>query len=84
MVRINVHRFLYACILIICNLTHSIIRLIQRHTERLINGWNKKYRSVKIVHRSENFLVVDKPYDMYINSNNPDRKVMTYLFDAHA
>ncbi|XP_014487291.1 PREDICTED: RNA pseudouridylate synthase domain-containing protein 1-like [Dinoponera quadriceps] len=30
--------------------------------------------STKIVHRSENFLVVNKPYDMYINSNNPDRK----------
>lgn len=84
MVRININRFLYACTLIICNLTHSIIRLIQRHTERLMNSWSKKYRSVKIVHRSENFLIVDKPYDMYINSNNPDRKVKTYLFNMHA
>lgn len=83
MVRINVYRFLYACTLIICNLIHSIIRLIQ-YIERLVNDWNKKYRSVKIVHRSENFLVVNKPYDMYINSDNPDRKVRTYLFDAHA
>ncbi|XP_070164738.1 RNA pseudouridylate synthase domain-containing protein 1 [Polyergus mexicanus] len=73
MVRINVYRFLCACTLIICNLIHSIIHLIQ-YIERLVNDWNKKYRSVKIVHRSENFLVIDKPYDTYINSDNPDRK----------
>lgn len=29
---------------------------------------------VDILHRSENFLVVSKPYDMYINSNNPEKK----------
>lgn len=72
MVKLNISRFLYACILIVCNLIHSIICLIQQYIKKLINNWNKK--SVKVVHHSENFLVIDKPYDMYINSNNPDRK----------
>lgn len=83
MVKINVDRFLYT-ILIVCNFIHSIICLIQQYIERLVNNWNKKY-NVKIVHRSENFLVIDKPYDMYINSNNPDRKVRIYLLvmDTH-
>lgn len=79
MVKLNISRFLYACILIVCNLIHSIICLIQQYIKKLINNWNKK--SVKVVHHSENFLVIDKPYDMYINSNNPDRKVRTYLLD---
>lgn len=83
MVRINVVRFLYACTLFICYLIHSVIYLIQQYIEILVNDWNKKYGSVKIVHRSENFLVINKPYDMYINSNNPDRKVRTYLIDKH-
>lgn len=58
-----------------------MICLIQQYIEKLVNNWNKKYRYVKIVHRSENFLVIDKPYDMYINNNNPDRKVRTCLMD---
>lgn len=49
-----------------------------------MNDWYEEHRSVKIVHRSENFLVVDKPYDMYINSNNPDRKVRIFSFKMYA
>ncbi|EFN75107.1 RNA pseudouridylate synthase domain-containing protein 1 [Harpegnathos saltator] len=40
----------------------------------LIKDCDEKHWPVKVVHRSENFLVVNKPYDMYINSNNPDRR----------
>ncbi|KZC14710.1 RNA pseudouridylate synthase domain-containing protein 1 [Dufourea novaeangliae] len=29
---------------------------------------------VNVLYHSENFLVVSKPYDMYINSNNPEKK----------
>ncbi|XP_012221733.1 RNA pseudouridylate synthase domain-containing protein 1-like [Linepithema humile] len=72
MIRIN-NRFPRAYTMI-CNLTHSIIRSIKWFIKRLVNNWNEKHRSVKIIYRSENFLAVDKPYDMYINSNNPDRK----------
>lgn len=47
-----------------------------------MNDRCEEYRSVKILHRSENFLIVDKLYDMYINSNNPDRKVRAFSFEA--
>lgn len=48
---------------------------------------NKK--DVEKLYESENYLVVNKPYDMYINSDNEDEKVIviakkytccTYLF----
>lgn len=84
MVRVNVNRFLQTCTLIVCNLTYTIIRLIHSYIKRLMNDWYEEHRSVKIVHRSENFLVVDKPYDMYINSNNPDRKVRIFSFKMYA
>ncbi|KAL0124770.1 hypothetical protein PUN28_006553 [Cardiocondyla obscurior] len=74
MVTVNVNGFLHTCTLIVCNLAYTVIRLIYSCIKRLMNDWHDKHRSVKIVHRSENFLIVDKPYDMYINSNNPDRK----------
>ncbi|XP_012058334.1 PREDICTED: RNA pseudouridylate synthase domain-containing protein 1-like [Atta cephalotes] len=74
MVRVNVNKFLHTCTLIICNVMYTIIRLIHSYIKRLLNNWHEKHKSVKIMHRSENFLVIDKPYDMYINSNNPDRK----------
>lgn len=32
-------------------------------------------RSVSIIHKSSYFVVVDKPYDMLINSDNPSIKV---------
>lgn len=74
MVGVSVNRFLHTCTLIVCNLTCTIIRLIHSYIKRLVNDRREEHGSVKIVHRSENFLIVDKPYDMYINSNNPDRK----------
>lgn len=75
MIKVNINRFLHTCTAIVCNLTYAIIRLIHSYIKRLVNDWYERHKSVKIVHRSENFLIVDKPYDMYINSNNPDRKV---------
>lgn len=79
MVGVSVNRFLHTCTLIVCNLTCTIIRLIHSYIKRLVNDRREEHGSVKIVHRSENFLIVDKPYDMYINSNNPDRKVRAIL-----
>jgi len=78
---IRVNGFLYTCTLV-CNLTYTIFRLIYSYIKRLVNDWYEKHRSVKIMHRSENFLIVDKPYDMYINSDNPDRKVRSSSFEA--
>ncbi|XP_077274195.1 RNA pseudouridylate synthase domain-containing protein 1 isoform X2 [Temnothorax americanus] len=74
MVKVNIDGFLRTCTLIVCNLTYTIIRSIHSYIKRLLSDWHEKHGSVKIMHRSENFLIVDKPYDMYINSNNPDRK----------
>lgn len=59
----------------------SIIHSVKCFIKRLLSTLNEKPRSVKIIYRSENFLVVDKPYDMYINSNNPDKKVRIFLFE---
>ncbi|XP_043491349.1 RNA pseudouridylate synthase domain-containing protein 1-like [Polistes fuscatus] len=36
--------------------------------------WYDKKNSVCILYSSNNFLVVHKPYDMFINSNSPERK----------
>ncbi|XP_020283515.1 RNA pseudouridylate synthase domain-containing protein 1-like isoform X2 [Pseudomyrmex gracilis] len=74
MIRRKVNRFLYTCVLIICNLVYSVICLTACSIARLLYNRNENHRSVEIVYRSENFLMVNKPYDMYINSNNPDRK----------
>lgn len=74
MVRINISGLLRTCTLVIWSFTDSVIRLIQWCTKKLINDQNERHRSVEVVHRSENFLIVNKPYDMYINSDNPDRK----------
>jgi len=82
MIRVNVNGFLHTCTLIVCNLTYTIFRLIHSYIKRLVNDWYEKHRSVKIMHRSENFLIVDKPYDMYINSDNPDRKVRSSSIEA--
>lgn len=81
MVRINIDRFPRVYIML-RHLTHSIIRSIKWFIKRLVSNWSEKHRSVKIIYRSENFLAVDKPYDMYINSNNPDRKVRIFLFET--
>lgn len=45
--------------------------------------WDERYGPVKVVHRSENFLIVNKPYDMYINSDNPDRKVSLLMCETY-
>lgn len=82
MVSVNVNRFLHTCTWIVCDLTYTIIRSIYSYIKRLVNDWYEKHRSVKIMYRSENFLIVDKPYDMYINSNNPNRKVSTTSFET--
>lgn len=41
----------------------------------LYHRWNDKNNCVCILYCSNDFLVVRKPYDMFINSNNPKRKV---------
>lgn len=83
MVRINISGLLRTCTLVIWSFTDSVIRLIQWCTKKLINDQNERHRSVEVVHRSENFLIVNKPYDMYINSDNPDRKVRILTFEAY-
>lgn len=35
----------------------------------------KHNNNIDILYHSENFIVVSKPYDMCINSNNPEKKV---------
>lgn len=80
MIKRKVNRFLQTFVLIICNLVYFVICLTACYIVRLLYNRNEKHRSVEIVYRSENFLIVNKPYDMYINSNNPDRKVRIFLF----
>lgn len=77
MARINVDTFLRICSLIVWSVIKLVIRLIKRYTRRSINDSDEESKSVKVLHRSDNFLIVDKPYDMYINSDDPDRKVRT-------
>lgn len=82
MVKIYVRRFLRTCTLIICSLTNLVNRYIKSYIKILIKDLDEEHGPVKIVHRSENFLVVNKPYDMYINSDNPDRKVSSLVCEA--
>jgi len=75
---VNFNGLLQFCILITWNLTRLIIFFIQWSIEKLINNKIKKQdviEFIEIVYRSENFLIINKPYDTYINSNNPDKKV---------
>lgn len=51
------------------------------------NILTKQFLSVKtgtkytldVVHKSENYIIVNKGYDILINSNNPDEKVIALL-----
>ncbi|KAH0944979.1 hypothetical protein HN011_005150 [Eciton burchellii] len=77
MIIVNFNGFLQLCILITWNLTRLIIFFIHWCIEKLINNKIKKQDVIdfiEIVYRSENFLIINKPYDTYINSNNPDKK----------
>lgn len=83
MVKIYVRKFLRTCTLIIWSLADLVIRCIKGCITKLIKNWNEKHSPVKVIHRSENFLVVNKPYDMYINNDNPDRKVSLSVCQAY-
>lgn len=34
---------------------------------------------IKILHQSDDYLVVDKPYDMLINSNDDDKVIISSI-----
>ncbi|XP_076246668.1 RNA pseudouridylate synthase domain-containing protein 1 [Calliopsis andreniformis] len=68
----NINKILYNCSTFILKLIQVFIKLLKF---QLGNITQIKYKNcVDILHQSENFLIVSKPYDMYINSNNPENK----------
>ncbi|XP_033325714.1 RNA pseudouridylate synthase domain-containing protein 1 [Megalopta genalis] len=68
----NINEILYNCSMLIVKLTQLILYGLKLHFKEFIKCRHKN--NVNILHHSENFLVVSKPYDMYINSNNPEKK----------
>ncbi|XP_031847921.1 RNA pseudouridylate synthase domain-containing protein 1 isoform X3 [Nomia melanderi] len=68
----NINEILYNWSMLIVKLTQIILRLLKLHLKEFMKFRHRN--NVNILHRSENFLVVSKPYDMYINSNNPKKK----------
>ncbi|XP_078040065.1 RNA pseudouridylate synthase domain-containing protein 1 isoform X1 [Augochlora pura] len=68
----NINKILYYCTMLVVNLMQLILNVLKLHFKEFIKSRHKN--NVNILHHSENFLVVSKPYDMYINSNNPDKK----------
>ncbi|XP_076280913.1 RNA pseudouridylate synthase domain-containing protein 1 [Lasioglossum baleicum] len=68
----NVNGILYHCTMLVVKLTQLIINLVKSHLKEFIQFRHRN--NVNILHHSEHFLVVSKPYDMYINSNNPEKK----------
>ncbi|XP_017875706.1 RNA pseudouridylate synthase domain-containing protein 1-like [Ceratina calcarata] len=67
----NIKKILYNCSILVLKLVR-VFTLLRLYVNNLIRF---KYKNdVNILYHSENFLVVYKPYDMYINSNNPEKK----------
>ncbi|XP_026299116.1 RNA pseudouridylate synthase domain-containing protein 1-like [Apis mellifera] len=71
----NINKILYNCIIFIFKLIQILyikkifLKLYVKYFIRI------KYKNnVDILYHSKNFLVVSKPYDMYINSNNHEKK----------
>lgn len=72
----NINKILYNCTIFIFKLIQILyikkifLKLYVKYFIRI------KYKNnVDILYNSKNFLVVSKPYDMYINSNNHEKKV---------
>ena len=72
MYKMNVNEVLYNCSVLIAKLTRILVMWLKFQLKDLVRSRWKNY--VDVLYQSENFLVVSKPYDMYINSNNPVRK----------
>ncbi|XP_054014308.1 RNA pseudouridylate synthase domain-containing protein 1-like isoform X2 [Hylaeus anthracinus] len=70
--KMDINKVLYNCSTFILKLTQIIMKLFRLQLHDLMQLRDRKY--VDILHHSEHFLVVSKPYDMYINSNNPEKK----------
>ncbi|XP_043258392.1 RNA pseudouridylate synthase domain-containing protein 1-like [Colletes gigas] len=68
----NINKVLYNCSIFILRLTQILIKLLKSQLKDLLQIKRGNY--VDVLHHSEHFLVVSKPYDMYINSNNPEKK----------
>lgn len=68
----EINRFLYSCSSIFFQFTQMLINLLKTRWHNLLQ--KEAENRVYVLHHSKNFLVVNKPYDMLINSNNPDRK----------
>ncbi|XP_068967757.1 RNA pseudouridylate synthase domain-containing protein 1-like isoform X2 [Bombus flavifrons] len=68
----NINKILYNCRMFILKLTQILKVLLKLYTKYFIEIKHKN--NVNILYHSENFLVVSKPYDMCINSNNREKK----------
>ncbi|XP_029039593.1 RNA pseudouridylate synthase domain-containing protein 1-like [Osmia bicornis bicornis] len=68
----NINKLLYSCNMFILKLIQIFINLIKFCTNNFIK--TKHNNNINILYHSENFIVVSKPYDMCINSNNPEKK----------
>lgn len=79
--KMNINKILYNCTTFIFKLIQILyikkifLKLYVKYFIRIKNKNN-----VDILYHSKNFLVVSKPYDMYINSNNHEKKVWQKCF----
>ena len=52
-----------------------VIKFVSVKLHKLVVSKHLKCTYLEILHQSEQFLVIMKPYDMVINSNNPEVQV---------
>lgn len=64
---------LYSCSIFIFKLTKMLTKFLKLYTKSFVQS--ERGNNLDVLYHSEHFLVVSKPYDMCINSNNPEKKV---------
>ncbi|CAK9802510.1 RNA pseudouridylate synthase domain-containing protein 1 [Anthophora quadrimaculata] len=68
--KIGINEIYYCCSIIIFKLAQILKKLLKLYISSEIEYKN----DIDVLYHSENFLVIFKPYDMCINSNNPEKK----------
>lgn len=73
MFKMDLNRTVYRYSIVFIHFIQLLINMLYDRLKYLVYG--DRNNRVHVLHQSANFLVVHKPYDMFINSDNPDRKV---------